>query len=454
MADLDGRIAYANPTMCRLIGEPDPTNVIGRPMWAYYQEGVKERRTNEIIPALDRDGFWDGELPMLSRRGTLVPPLHHVFLLRDEEGQPIRRCVVVTDISERKRAEAALRASEERYDLAVRGAGVGIFDWDILTGKVYYSAGWKRLLGYEDNDIADGVEDWTRLLHPDERDSIIERQDDFFAGTSSIATAEYRLRHKDGSYRWIMAHVLVVRNEQGKACRLVGSHSDVTDRKRAEEALERERRNLQHLLQSSDHERQLIAYEIHDGLAQQLAGAVMQFETFTHQKNTQPGQAEDAFNAGLTMLRQSHFEARRLIAGVRPPILDEAGVMSAIAHLVHEPVRGTRQQIDFHSRVQFDRLVPTLENAIYRIVQEGLTNACQHSKSEKVRVSLLQRGDRVRIEIRDWGIGFDVKAVPKKRFGLEGIRQRARLLGGKCSIRSKPGKGTTITVELPVVARK
>ena len=65
----------------------------------------------------------------------------------------------------------------------------------------------------------------------------------------------------------------------------------------------------------------------------------------------------------------------------------------------------------------------------------------------------MQRGDRVRIEIRDWGVGFDPKAVPKNHFGLEGIRQRARLLGGKCSIRSKPGKGTRIIVELPVVPR-
>ena len=94
-----------------------------------------------------------------------------------------------------------------------------------------------------------------------------------------------------------------------------------------------------------------------------------------------------------------------------------------------------------------------MENAIYRIAQEGLTNACQHSKSEKVRVSLLQREDRVRIEIRDWGVGFDTKKVRGDHFGLEGIRQRARLLGGKCSIRSKPGKGTRITVDLPVVLR-
>jgi signal transduction histidine kinase len=206
-------------------------------------------------------------------------------------------------------------------------------------------------------------------------------------------------------------------------------------------------------LHSSDHERQLIAYEIHDGLAQQLAAAIMQLQAFEHLKDQKPKEAAKAFDAAMTMLRQGHFEARRLIAGVRPPVLDEAGVVEAIAHLVHEKRRDKRPKIENRSRVDFDRLDPTLENAVYRIVQEALTNACKYSKSERILVRLVQRGDRLRAEIRDWGIGFDPKTVPKDHFGLEGIRQRARLLGGKCRIRSKAGKGTCVSVELPVVPR-
>jgi two-component system sensor histidine kinase DegS len=153
------------------------------------------------------------------------------------------------------------------------------------------------------------------------------------------------------------------------------------------------------------------------------------------------------------MLRQGHIEARRLIAGVRPPILDEEGIVAAVGHLVHEHIRLKGPNIEYRSRVDFDRLDPTLENAIYRIAQEALTNACKHSKSERILVSLLQQEDRLRIEIRDWGVGFDPNAVPKSHFGLEGIRQRARLLGGKCSIQSKVGKGARILVKLPVVPR-
>ncbi len=324
MADLDGTIAYANPILCRLLGEEKLEDVIDKNISAYYPEDYLQRRRDEMIPALLREEYLHTETKVLQRHGNAIPIQQSTFLIRDENGNPFRTGVVISDISERKRAE---------------------------------------------------------------------------------------------------------------------------------EALAKEHRHLRDMLRSSDNERQLIAYDIHDGLAQQLAGALMQFQAYDHLKDTQAKQAANAFHAGLTMLQQSHFEARRLIADVRPPVLDEAGVAEAISHLVHEQIRCTGLRIASHTRVAFDRLDPTLENAIYRIAQEALTNACKHSKSEKVQISLLQRGDRVRIEIRDWGVGFDPKAIPKSHFGLEGIRQRARLLNGKCSIRSAAGKGARITVELPVVPR-
>src|SRR5208282_1059798 len=170
-------------------------------------------------------------------------------------------------------------------------------------------------------------------------------------------------------------------------------------------------------------ERQLIAYDIHDGLAQELAGAMMQFQIYAHARQANPKEAAKAFAAGMTMLQQSHSETRRLISGVRPPILDESGVVAAIAHLVYDPAFEQGPKITFHSRVSFNRLAPVVENAIYRIVQEGLSNARNHSRSKKILVSLRQLGDCLRIKIRDWGVGFDRKTVHENRFGLDGIRE-------------------------------
>ena len=135
---------------------------------------------------------------------------------------------------------------------------------------------------------------------------------------------------------------------------VLGLFRDITERNQAQEALAKERRTLRHLLQSSDHERQLLAYEIHDELAQYLAGAIMQFQTFDHLRDTKPRDAANAFHAGLTMLQQGHSEARRLISGVRPPILDEEGIVAAVAHLVNEERQQKGPKIEYLSQVDFE----------------------------------------------------------------------------------------------------
>ena len=102
----------------------------------------------------------------------------------------------------------------------------------------------------------------------------------------------------------------------------------------------------------------------------------------------------------------------------------------------------------------FNRLPSILENAIYRIAQEALTNACKHSQSKKVTVTMTQEGQDVRLEVRDWGIGFDPESVEKGHFGLEGIRQRVRLVGGRLTIESTPESGTLVQVVVPILERQ
>jgi PAS domain S-box-containing protein len=449
MADLNGHLIYLNPTLCRMLGEERPENRIGQPLSTYFSEESNRRGRQEIEPALKERGYWEGELPLLSRDGKSVPTWHNTFMIRDENGNPLRMAVVVTDITERKRAEEALAESEAKYRHLVETTDTGYLILDEEGRVVDANVEYVRLTGHQNlGEIMDRrVEEWTASY--DVERNAREVRKCMQEGTVRQLEVDYLDPH--GKVTPIEINASVMETTQGR--RIIALCRDITERKRAEEALRKEHRTLKHLLQSSDHERQLIAYEIHDELAQQLAGAIMQFQTFDHLKDKNPKQATNAYHAGMTMLQQSHFEARRLIAGVRPPILDESGVVEAIAFLVHEQGRCTGQELALHSRVDFDRLAPTLENVIYRIAQEGLTNACQHSKSETVRVSLVQQEDQIRIEIRDWGVGFDTKTVRGNHFGLEGIRQRARLLGGKCSIRSKPDNGTRITVELPVVLR-
>jgi PAS domain S-box-containing protein len=450
MGSLDGHIAYVNPAMCRLVEEEKPEDMIGRGFAEYYPEEWMERRTKEVIPALEQYGYWDAEQDVISRHGKRIPTLHHVFLVRDESGTPVRRAFVVTDITERKAAEEALRQNYEELRTIYNQATDGIIIVDAETvNPIRANSAYCRMVKYSEEEVRTIS---PAQVHPPE---ILPTVCQHFEAVKQGIVARLEalpLLRKDGSLFY--ADVVSSQIQYNKRSCWISFFRDITERKKAQDALEKEHRTLRHLLRSSDHERQLIAYEIHDGLAQQLAGAIMQFQTYAHLKATKPKEAANAYDAGMTMLHQGHFEVRRLISGVRPPILDESGIVAAVAHLVNEQRLQNGPKIEFQSDVDFDRLVPLLENAIYRIVQEGLANACKHSGSKRVRVEVMQYGDDLRITIRDWGTGFDPATVEDDRFGLEGIRERTRLLGGNTTVESAPGQGTCLTVELPLVLRK
>ncbi len=450
MANLDGQITYWNPTLCRMYGETHPENVVGKHIADYYPQDYLELRQTVILPALMHDGQWQGELTLHARDGRATPVLQNAFLIRDERGEPFRLAAVITDFTELKRAEEALRRSHDELHAIYEGMTDGLLMADVQTHRfVRANRAICRMLGYARGELLSlSVED----IHPETALPHVERQFQDLVEGKLPTSDELPVLRKDGSILYaVISTNLATYND--RSC-LVGFFHDVTERRRAQEALEREQRTLKHLLQSSDHERQLIAYEIHDGLAQQLAGAIMQFQVYDHVKGTKPADAASAFQAGMTMLQQSHFETRRLISGVRPPILDEEGIVAAVSHLVNEERRKNGPKIEYLSHVEFDRLTPILENAVYRIVQEALANACQHSQSKKVRVELEQSGDSLRIQVRDYGVGFRLDEIKGDRFGLEGICERARLLGGKADIQSEKGKGTRIEVELPVVPRR
>ncbi|NQT14125.1 MAG: PAS domain S-box protein, partial [Planctomycetes bacterium] len=155
----------------------------------------------------------------------------------DEEDFLAAAANVLAGIVKRKRAEESLRKSEERFELAVQGTEAGVWDWDLRTNQVYYSALWKRMLGYEQREIEDEYTAWEGLLHPDDRQRALATVRDYLDGKTEEYELEHRLRHKDGSYRWILARGALVRDVDGKPYRMVGSHLDVTERKLSERRL-------------------------------------------------------------------------------------------------------------------------------------------------------------------------------------------------------------------------
>jgi signal transduction histidine kinase len=207
---------------------------------------------------------------------------------------------------------------------------------------------------------------------------------------------------------------------------------------------------LSELLDLQERQRRAIAYDIHDGLAQQLTGALCYLDTFRGLATGNSPVATKAFETGLKLVRDAIGETRTLINGLRPAILDELGLAAAVGHLVRESEERGGPRIDYHQRLRCSSFPPLIERAAFRIVQEALTNAYRHSRSEKVRVELVQEGPRLCILIQDWGIGFEPVKADSGRHGLAGIRERAKVLGGQATIDSTLGGGTRILVEIPI----
>jgi PAS domain S-box-containing protein len=139
---------------------------------------------------------------------------------------------------QRKRTEEALRESEERWQFALEGSGDGVWDHDIATGREFLSDQWKRMLGYEPSEIGDSDETWQRMVHPDDHDRVMEEVRRHLRGETPVYLSEFRIRCRDGSYKWVLSRGKVInRDKRGNPLRVVGTHSDITDRKRLEEQL-------------------------------------------------------------------------------------------------------------------------------------------------------------------------------------------------------------------------
>ncbi len=147
---------------------------------------------------------------------------------------------LLQEVRARKQAEATLKDSEERWKFAIEGAGDGLWDWYIQTGKAFYSLRYKTMLGFEDDEIGDSADEWTRRIHPDDAPGVMAAMQPYMDGKPGSATVEFRMLCKDGSWRWIMGRGMVVeRDAQGKPLRMIGVNTDITERKEQQNQLER-----------------------------------------------------------------------------------------------------------------------------------------------------------------------------------------------------------------------
>jgi PAS domain S-box-containing protein len=220
---------------------------------------------------------------------------------------------------------------------------------------------------------------------------------------------------------------------------------------------ERERR-LQELvgklLAAQEEERRRVAYEVHDGLAQVAMGAHQQLQAFVHDPHPESVKARRRLERALELVLQTTEEAQRVIADMRPTTLDDFGLAAAVQSQVEE-LRADGWEVSYDEALGVERLPAEIETALYRVAREALWNARKHAGTTLVGIALERWGEKVHLEVRDFGRGFDPSAIsggggPGERVGLSSMRQRIALLGGDFEIRSRPGEGTTVVAEVPL----
>ncbi|HME90874.1 MAG TPA: PAS domain S-box protein, partial [Myxococcaceae bacterium] len=240
VADAEGKLIHVNPAAERMIGRPLEATLAGthHANEFYRPDRVARFEPDDMPSARALRGEEVNHVEMFIRPvagGDGIYASANARPLRGETGEIRGSVVVLRDVSDRKLAEEELLRSRERFELAVRGSQDGLWDWDLRTGDVYYSPRWKSIIGYEDHEIAHRIEEWEQRLHPDERERVLAANAAHAEGATPYYEYEYRLHHKDGSYRWILARGVALRDAQGQAYRMAGSHVDITERKQAEE---------------------------------------------------------------------------------------------------------------------------------------------------------------------------------------------------------------------------
>jgi two-component system sensor histidine kinase UhpB len=272
-------------------------------------------------------------------------------------------------------------------------------------------------------------------------------------------TCDYRVKLADGVHTFYAVGEIVAR-DSGQPTRLAGTTQDVTERVKAEAQRERllqkvsaAREQLQNLslrlLQAQEDERRRLAGELHDEIGQVLTAVSLSLEAIDG--NDILAQLEDSKQAVGRAIEQ----VRGMSLNLRPAMLDLIGLESALRWLVERQSAAMGAAFDLHCDLGAERLAPELESACFRIVQEAITNIARHAGAGHVRVEVTRSRASVHLSIHDDGIGFDPAAAKRRArnggsFGVLGMEDRARLLGGILRITSAPGKGTTIRVRLPL----
>ena len=444
--DAEGIVTYISPQI-ETLGGIRPHEVVGRPLSDFVLQ--------EDLPRIAQS--WER-----LRRGIMEPA---VFRIRDasgrvrhvrtscrphfEEGIFDGATCSMADISWLVEVEAALRESEEKYRMLFEQS-VDAISLTAPDGRILdANQAWFRFFGYKPADLTK-LNARDSYARPSERDDFLK-----LIATSDLVTDEVTVRRKDGALIDVARSVKVRRGQDGEVVGYQSVFHDITQQKQAVVALRESEHRMRelagHLENAREKERTALARDLHDQCGQGLTALRFDLETTMQRLRTTDSQSAAYLADSVRLVDKLAEEVRSLSAELRPGMLDDLGLCAAIEWHVGQFSERTAIPCELSLPEDDADMSASEATAIYRILQELLTNIARHSQATRAKVRLGRNGTHLVLTVEDNGKGIDKRHINSNdSLGLLGIRERVRPLGGGMVIEGKRGKGTAVVVQLPI----
>jgi PAS domain S-box-containing protein len=428
----------------------------------YFFDEVIGHSVLEFVPGMNADFFKKGvqrfmktrrldrvEYPVTKRDRTVFPLEMALTLLTDEKGGPVGIMGVGRDISERKRAEEQLRFLSS----ITENTSEAIITTDTNFVITYINKVAEKFFGYTLDELKGMTPD---IFNAEPRAKQIQQELYKIVASGKIYLGESLNRRKDGSTFYCEYKVMPLKDAYGKVYAYSSVQRDISERKEAEAKLlayqEQLRALTSELTLIEEKERRRIASELHDQIGQNLALCKLKVAALERDPSYKKVKGELA--AVRRLLECSIQDARSLIFDLSPPVLYELGFLAALEWLAETIEEQYHVPVEFENRSGGEVLESDRQVILFQIVRELLVNVGKHSRAKQAKIILSLENEALKIQVNDDGIGFDAKRIydaksQKGRFGFFSMRERLQYLGGGLEVKSKPGQGSQIVLNVP-----
>ena len=446
--DIEGAITSWNAGAQRIFGYTEE-EVVGRSAeFLIPHELLEDDR--RVQRQLRRGEYIEHyETVRVAKDGRLVDVSLTISPVRNSRGRVVGASMIARDITERKRAEQSLLESEKRFRLVANTAPVMI--WTSGPNQLcdYFNQTWLNFTGR--SLVAELGNGWAEGVYPEDVKTCMDTYTRAFDARQPFEM-QYRLRRHDGAYRWIFDAAVPRFNENGSFAGYIGSCTDITDHKLAEEVLSTVGRRL---IEAHEEERNRIARELHDDINQRLAllaNGLQEYEQVTSTGNDW-SQKKDLHEL-WQLTNDIATDIQHISHQLHPSKLHYLGLAAAVRDLCNEFSRQHKFEVDCVVRELPPDLEETICLSLFRTAQESLRNVVKHSRARHVKVEMTHHANVVELSISDDGIGFDPEVARNSHgLGLVSMRERLRSVAGEFSIRSRPSLGTEVRGIVPDTAK-